>query len=164
MPCYPRILTIRNMTSTLIFDTRFDSKSSGCGEQYDGFVCWPPTPTGQVAKVPCSHIKVRRHYRTLHRAKNLASGENSALVWNDESEGYSQVFGELFRSASHAVEAGSRFVRKFSGKWRRHWPLHRNSAEMFRSANAYKDCGLTGWAKKADYVECIRAMAKVITS
>ena len=33
---------------------------------------------------------------------------------------------------------------------------------MFRSANAYKDCGLTGWAKKADYVECIRAMAKVI--
>ena len=80
MPCYPRILTIRNMTSTLIFDTRFDSKSSGCGEQYDGFVCWPPTPTGQVAKVPCSHIKVRRHYRTLHRAENLASGENSALI------------------------------------------------------------------------------------
>ena len=35
---------------------------------------------------------------------------------------------------------------------------------MFRSANAYKDCGLTGWAKKADYVECIRAMAKVINS
>ena len=35
---------------------------------------------------------------------------------------------------------------------------------MFRSANAYKDCGFTGWAKKADYVECIRAMAKVITS
>ena len=113
MPCYPRILTIRNMTSTLIFDTRFDSKSSGCGEQYDGFVCWPPTPSGQVAKVSCSHIKVRKHYRTLHRAKNLASGENSSLVWNDESKGDSQVFGELFRSASHAVEAGSRFVRKF---------------------------------------------------
>ena len=68
----------------------------------------------------------------------------------------------MFRSASHAVEAGSRFVRKFSEKLRRHRPLHRNSAEMFRSANAYKDCGLTGWAKKADYVECIRAMAKVI--
>ena len=33
---------------------------------------------------------------------------------------------------------------------------------MYRSANAYKDCGLIGWAEKADYVECIRAMAEVI--
>ena len=32
---------------------------------------------------------------------------------------------------------------------------------LYRSANAYKDCGLTGWTEKADYVECIRAMAEV---
>jgi len=38
----------------------------------------------------------------------------------------------------------------------------KNKYHFFRSANAYKDCGLTGWTEKADYVECIRAMAEVM--
>ena len=74
----------------------------------------------------------------------------------------------MFRSASHAVEVGSRFVREFQKlikKWQNIFYFQykcKDQLSIYRSANAYKDCGPSGWTEKADYVECIRAMAEVI--
>lgn len=64
----------------------FSSSESQCVRVWDDVMCWPPTPAGQLAILPCpSHIK------NIDTSRKSTSG-HPCLEWLDQCETFATFF------------------------------------------------------------------------
>lgn len=67
--------------------TRFFSYTeSQCVRVWDNVMCWPPTPAGQLAILPCPS-----HIRNIDTSRKSTSG-HSCLEWLDQCETFPILF------------------------------------------------------------------------
>lgn len=53
---FAKLRTLYDCTKLALLEADINNTESRCNRTFDGWSCWPPTPAGAEARVPCPHL------------------------------------------------------------------------------------------------------------